>query len=78
MGILEESIRILRDHYPPLAGIPKAQLLRLIRTYELDPGESVTFNNEEEECVFVLSGEVAHDNGEEETPTDSPRRNTAG
>ena len=46
MGILEESIGILRDNYSPLAGIPEAQLLRLIRTYELDPGDSVTFNSE--------------------------------
>ena len=66
MGILEESIGILRDHYSPLAGIPEAQLLRLIRTYELDPGDSVTFNSEQEDCVFVLSGEVAQDNGGEE------------
>jgi rhodanese-related sulfurtransferase len=58
MGTLGENIRILRDHYPPLAGIPEAQLLRLIRTYELEPGDSVTFNSDQEECVFVLSGEV--------------------
>jgi len=58
MGILEENIGVLRDHYPPLAGIPEQQLRRLIRTYELDPGDSVTFNNDQEECVFVLSGEV--------------------
>jgi len=61
MGTLEENIRILRDHYPPLSGIPEAQLLRLIRTYELDPGDSVTFNSDQEECIFVLSGEVAHE-----------------
>ena len=66
MGILEESVGILRDHYPPLTGIPEAQLLRLIRTYELDPGDSVTFNNDQEECVFVLSGEVARESGDEE------------
>jgi len=63
VGKLEEYIGILRDHYPPLAGIPEAQLRRLIRTYELDPGDSVTFNIEQEECVFVLSGEVAQDDG---------------
>jgi len=66
MGVLEESIGILRDHYPPLAGIPEAQLRRLIRTYELDPGDSVTFNIDQEACVFVLSGEVAQENGDEE------------
>ena len=65
MGILEENIGILRDHYPPLAGIPEAQLRRLIRTYELDPGDSVTFNNNQEECVFVLSGEVVREGGDE-------------
>ena len=58
MRALQENIRILRDHYPPLAGIPEAQLLRLISTYELEPGDSVTFNIIQEECVFVLSGEV--------------------
>ncbi len=66
MGTLEEYIGILRDHYPPLAGIPEAQLRRLIRTYELDPGDSLTLNIEQEECVFVLSGEVAQVNGDEE------------
>ena len=65
MGILEENIGILRDNYPPLAGIPEEQLLRLIRTYELDPGDSVTFNNNQEECVFVLSGEVVREDGDE-------------
>ena len=70
MGILEESIGILRDNYSPLAGIPEAQLLRLIRTYELDSGDSVTFNSEQEDCVFVLSGEVTQDNGGEETILD--------
>lgn len=58
MRTLEENVSILRDHYPPLAGIPKAQLLRLISTYELEPGDSVSFNISQEECVFVLSGEV--------------------
>jgi len=67
MGILEESIGVLRDHYPPLAGIPEEQLRRLIRTYELDAGDSVTFNNDQEECVFVLSGEVLRECGEGET-----------
>jgi len=66
MGALEECISILREHYSPLAGIPEAQLLRLIRTYELDPGDSVTFNNDQEECVFVLSGEVEQDSRGEE------------
>ena len=66
MGILEENISILRDHYPPLAGIPEDQLRRLIRTYELDAGDSVTFNNDQEECVFVLSGEVSRETGDEE------------
>ena len=66
MDTLEERVRILRDHYPPLAGIPEAHLLRLIRTYELDPGDSVTFNNDQEECVFVLSGEVEQNSRGEE------------
>jgi len=61
---MEESVRILRDNYSPLAGIPEAQLLRLIRTYDLDPGDSVTFCSEQEECVFVLCGEVAQENGD--------------
>ncbi len=67
MGALEENISILREHYPPLAGIPEAQLLRLIRTYELDPGDSISFSSEQEECVFVLSGEVEQDGGDGET-----------
>ena len=67
MNTLEQSIGILRDHYPPLAGIPEAQLVRLIRTYELDPGDSVTFNITQEECVFVLSGEVEQDDNDEAT-----------
>jgi rhodanese-related sulfurtransferase len=66
MGLLEDKISILRDHYPPLAGIPEDQLRRLIRTYELDAGDSVTFNNDQEECVFVLSGEVSRENDDEE------------
>ena len=66
MRQLEENIRVLRDHYPPLAGIPEDQLRRLIRTYELDPGDSVTFNVDEEECVFVLSGEVSRGQGDDE------------
>ena len=66
MGLLEDKISILRDHYPPLAGIPEDQLRRLIRTYELDAGDSVTFNNDQEECVFVLSGEVSRENDEED------------
>ena len=70
MGILEENIGILRDNYAPLAGIPESQLRRLIRTYELDPGESVTFKNDQEECIFVLSGEVSHESGDGETRLD--------
>ena len=61
MGMLEDNILILRDHYPPLAGIPESQLLRLVRTYELDPGDSITINSVQEECVFVLSGELEQD-----------------
>ena len=67
MGTLEESISILRDHYSPLAGIHKAQLMRLIRIYELDPGDSITINSGHEECVFVLSGEVEQKGDGEET-----------
>ncbi len=66
MGKLEESIKVLREHYPPLAGIPEEQLRRLIRTYELDPGDGITFNIEQEECVFVLSGEVSREEGDDE------------
>lgn len=66
MNTLEERVHILRDHYAPLAGIPEAQLLRLIRTYDLDPGDSVTFNNDQEECIFVLSGEVEQNSRGEE------------
>ena len=66
MNTMEESVRILRDNYSPLAGIPEAQLLRLIRTYDLDTGDSVTFCSEQEECVFVLSGEVVRENGDVE------------
>ncbi len=58
MGTLHDNIRILRDHYSPLAAIPEDQLLRLIRRYELEPGDSISFNSAQEECVFVLSGEV--------------------
>jgi rhodanese-related sulfurtransferase len=66
MGKLKENIKILREHYPPLAGIPEEQLRRLIRTYELDPGDGITFNIEQEECVFVLSGEVTGEEGGDE------------
>jgi rhodanese-related sulfurtransferase len=66
MGTLEESIVALRDYYPPLAGIPEDQLLRLVRTYELDPGDSVTFKNDHEECIFVLSGEVIRADGQDD------------
>ena len=66
MGTIEENVRILRDNYPPLAAIPEEQLLSLIRTYELEPGDSVSFVCEQEECIFVLSGEVLQtDDGEE-------------
>jgi rhodanese-related sulfurtransferase len=66
MGILENNIRTLRDNYAPLAAIPEDQLLSLIRTYELEPGDCISFNSEQEECIFVLSGEVEQSsNGEE-------------
>ena len=58
MGTLQDNIRILRESYSPLAAIPEDQLLRLIRRYELEPGDSISFNAGQEECVFVLSGEV--------------------
>jgi len=58
MGILEHNIHILRDNYAPLAAIPENQLLSLIRTYELEPGDCISFNSGQEECIFVLSGEV--------------------
>jgi len=58
MGTLQDNIRILRDNYSPLAAIPEDQLLRLIRRYELEPGDSISFNAGQEECLFVLSGEI--------------------
>jgi len=67
MGTLQDNIRILRDHYSPLAAIPEDQLLRLIRRYELEPGDSISFNAAQEECVFVLSGEVEQSGDGEET-----------
>jgi len=66
MGALEENIKVLRENYPPLSGIPEVQLLRLIRTYELDPGDAVSFRIEQEECIFVLSGEVKNTDGDAE------------
>ncbi|MEA3292003.1 MAG: cyclic nucleotide-binding domain-containing protein [Pseudomonadota bacterium] len=72
---LQDNISLLREHYPPLAGIPEAQLLRLIRTYELEPGDSITFNGDLEECVFVLSGEVEQASAGE-TPRMLRPRNT--
>ena len=39
MGTLEDNVRILQDNYAPLAAIPEDQLLSLIRTYELEPGD---------------------------------------
>jgi len=67
MGTLQDNIRILRDNYSPLAAIPEDQLLRLVRRYELEAGDSISFNAGQEECVFVLSGEVAQSGGGEET-----------
>ena len=65
MGLPEHNIRTLRDNYAPLAAIPEDQLLGLIRTYELEAGDSISFNAGQEECVFVLSGEVEQsDHGE--------------
>lgn len=58
MGTLQDNIRILRDNYSPLAAIPEDQLLRLVRRYELEQGDSITFSAGQEECVFVLSGEI--------------------
>jgi len=54
METLEENISILRDHYPPLAGIPEAQLLRLPRTYELDSGDRYWC------VVLIVSASVLH------------------
>jgi len=66
MGTLEHNFRILRDNYSPLAAIPDDQMLSLIRTYELEPGDCISFNSEQEECIFVLSGEVElSESGEE-------------
>ena len=58
METLEHNIRILRDNYAPLAAIPEDQLLGLIRSYELETGDCMSFNSGHEECIFVLSGEV--------------------
>lgn len=58
METLQHNIRILRDNYAPLAAIPEDQLLRLIRSYELETGDCMSFNSGHEECIFVLSGEV--------------------
>ncbi len=67
METLEHNIRILRDNYSPLAAIPEDQLLSLIRTYELEPGDSISFNAEQEECIFILSGEVEQSDAGEES-----------
>jgi rhodanese-related sulfurtransferase len=66
METLEHNVRILRDNYAPLAAIPEDQLLRLIRTYDLEPGDCISFNSEQEECIFVLSGEVEQSTSGEE------------
>jgi rhodanese-related sulfurtransferase len=58
MESLANRFRILRDNYAPLAAIPEDQLLRLMRCYELDRGDRITFNSEQEECLFVLAGQV--------------------
>lgn len=67
MGILKDSVRVLRDNYAPLAAIPEDQLLSLIRTYELEPGDCISFNSDAEECIFVLSGEVEQSTAGEES-----------
>ncbi|MBT8072262.1 MAG: cyclic nucleotide-binding domain-containing protein [Xanthomonadales bacterium] len=58
MRTLDNNVRILRENYAPLAAIPEDQLLGLIRSYELEAGDRISFNAGQEECVFVLSGEV--------------------
>ena len=58
MGTLENNVRILRENYAPLAAIHEDQLLGLIRSYELEAGDRISFNAGQEECVFVLAGEV--------------------
>jgi len=67
MGMLQDNIRILRDNYSPLAAIPEDQLLRLVRRYELEAGDTISFNADQEECVFILSGEVAQSGDGKET-----------
>ncbi len=57
-AVLENNIRTLRENYAPLAAIPEGQLLRLMRRYELEPGDCISFNGAHEECIFVLAGEV--------------------
>jgi rhodanese-related sulfurtransferase len=73
MESLKQSIRILRDNYAPLADIPEEQLLRLMRCYELERGDQITFNSEHEECLFVLSGQVELSGGEQEKVLLEPR-----
>lgn len=58
MENLQENIKVLRESYAPLAAIPEEQLLRLMRCYELDRGDSISFNSGKEECLFVLAGQV--------------------
>lgn len=65
MGTLEDNIRTLRDNYPPLAAIPEDQLPGLIRSYDLEPGDSVSFACDQEECIFVLAGEVEQADSDE-------------
>jgi rhodanese-related sulfurtransferase len=72
MGTLDNNIRILRENYAPLAAIPEDQLLGLIRRYELETGDSISFNAAQEECIFVLSGEVEQ-SGDGESSRLSPQ-----
>ena len=64
---LKNNIRILRDNYAPLAAIPEDQFMRLMRSYELEPGDCISFNGAHEECIFVLSGEVEQSGDGEES-----------
>jgi rhodanese-related sulfurtransferase len=70
MRTLKNNVRILRENYAPLAAIPEDQLLGLIRSYELEAGDRISFNAGQEECVFVLSGEVEQSGAGEPTLLD--------
>lgn len=72
MENLRQSIKTLQENYAPLSAVPAGKLLNLVRTYELDPGDQLSFGTTREECIFVVSGEVLQSDVEtgEETVLD--------